>query len=90
MSILNFFQCSSDAPLPQHGVSSTITKKEVDKANEFIRRVLSEVTINPKPRSKYNSYSAEQRAQIGRYAVENGNTRAAKHFSEVQLLRVLF
>ena len=30
-------------------------------------------------RGKYNYYSPEQRAGIGKYAVENGATRAAKH-----------
>ena len=35
------------------------------------------------PRGKYNSYTPEERAQIGKYALENGNTRAARHFSKV-------
>ena len=30
-------------------------------------------------RGKYNSYSPEQRVGIGKYAVENGATCAAKH-----------
>ena len=48
-----------------------------ERSRQFVQRALSGVTINPKPQSKYNSYSGEQRAQVGRYAVENGNTRAA-------------
>ena len=28
----------------------------------------------------YTSYTAEQRAKIGRYALENGNERARRHF----------
>ena len=32
-------------------------------------------------RWKYNCYTGKQRAQIGKYAVENGPTRAAKHFA---------
>ena len=32
-------------------------------------------------REKYNGYSPEQRAQIGKYAAENGPTRASRHFS---------
>ena len=32
-------------------------------------------------RGKYNSYTPEQRARIGKYAAENGATRAAKHFT---------
>ena len=30
---------------------------------------------------KYNNYTPVQRPQIGKYAAENGPTRAAKHFS---------
>ena len=32
---------------------------------------------------KYNTYTPEQRAEIGKYAAENGNTSAARHFSKV-------
>ena len=32
-------------------------------------------------RGKYNDYTPEQHVQIGKYAAENGPTRAAKHFS---------
>ena len=32
---------------------------------------------------KYNTYTPQQRAEIGKYAAEYGNTRAAKHFSTV-------
>ena len=31
----------------------------------------------------YNGYSATERAKIGKYAAENGPTRASRHFSEV-------
>ena len=33
-------------------------------------------------RGKYDSYSKEQRAMIGKYAPENGPTSAAKHYTE--------
>ena len=36
------------------------------------------------PRGRYNSYTPEERAQIGKYTLENGNTRVARHFSKVQ------
>ena len=40
--------------------------------------------VKPKEkRTKYNDYTPEQRAEIGRYAAENGPTRAATHFSRV-------
>ena len=39
--------------------------------------------VQPKTRGKYDDYTPEQRAQIGKYAAENGPTRAAKHFSQL-------
>ena len=34
-------------------------------------------------RGKYATYTAVERARIGRYAAENGTTRASKHFSQL-------
>ena len=34
-------------------------------------------------REKYNSYTPEQRARIGKYTSENGATHAAKHYTAV-------
>ena len=34
-------------------------------------------------RVKYNEYSAKERAQIGKYAAENGATCAVPHFPKV-------
>ena len=35
------------------------------------------------PQGKYHNYMPEERAQIGKYALENINTQAARHFSKV-------
>ena len=32
---------------------------------------------------KYNCYTPEQRASIGKYAAENGPTKAARHFTKI-------
>ena len=40
-------------------------------------------TKKRKARGKYVRYTAEQRASIGKYALENGNERARRHFSSV-------
>ena len=50
-----------------------------------VSAAVSELT-DPSPakkrrvRGSYTQYSVEQRALIGRYALENGNERARKHF----------
>ena len=37
---------------------------------------------------KYNRYTPEERAAIGRYAAENGPTQAARHFSEKLKMKI--
>ena len=68
--------------------SSSLSRKDVEMAGREVRRVLEESTTVAQQRSvphgrrgKYNCYSPEERASIGKYAAENGATRAAKHFS---------
>jgi len=63
---------------------SFLTKEETQKADEAVSKVL-EASKKPsaqgKSWGKYNCYSDKQRAQIGKYAAENGPTSAAKHFA---------
>ena len=42
----------------------------------------SSVTSAARKRGKYQLYSAETRAKIGKYASENGNSKAMNHFKE--------
>ena len=52
--------------------------------NEAVKRVaVVELERAGKKRGKYNNYTPEDRARIGKYAAENGATRAALHFSKV-------
>ena len=57
---------------------SFLTKKGLDAANKEVRSSLED----KKTRGKYNSYSPEEGAKIGKYAVENGAIRASRHFSK--------
>ena len=55
--------------------------KDIEAAQKSISKAL-DVAASMKSRGKYNSYSAEQRAKIGKYAAaENGPTLAARHFT---------
>ena len=63
---------------------SFLTKEETEKADEVVLRTLEALKQSSAPgksRGKYNWYTGKQRAQIGKYAVENRLTRAAKHFA---------
>ena len=48
----------------------------------MIEKVVEKARNNCGKRSRYNSYTPEERAKIGKYASENGATRAARHFSQ--------
>ena len=52
-------------------------------ANKQVKSLASDSNkVLTSTRGKYSDYSPKERAQIGRYAAENGLTKAAKHFME--------
>ena len=57
-----------------------LTEKEVKRANEEVKRVIEQKSGR---RAKYNDYTPLQRANIGKYAVEHGPTRASHYFTKV-------
>ena len=59
---------------------SLLTKTEVEEANKAIAKVLESTPKTGASRVKYNSYMSVQRAELGKYAAENGATSAVKHF----------
>lgn len=59
-------------------------EKDFNSANAKVKDCLkreSSKALTLTTRGKYNDYTPEERAQIGKYAEENGPTRATKHFS---------
>ena len=50
--------------------------------NTFVEKAITATTV-PSTAScrRYNRYTPEERAAIGKYAAENGPTRVAKYFS---------
>jgi len=58
-----------------------LTRNEVEEANKAVTKVLESTSTRSASQGKYNSYTSAQRAEIGKYAAENGATSAAKHFS---------
>ena len=78
MALLKFFKLKDR--LPDNIGTSVISRKEVEAANKEVTNALQSAAENGR-RGKYNSYTPEQRAKIGKYAAENGPTNAAKHFT---------
>ena len=85
MALLKYFKREKEGP-PDGKTCPSLTQDDLQAANAHVRKVLDDGAdlreVQPKTRGKYN-YTPEQRAQIGKYAAENGPTRAAKHFSQL-------
>ena len=58
---------------------------DIEAAQKSISKAIDVASDNSHQRGKYNSYSPEQRAGIGKYAEENGATRAAKYSLQQRL-----
>ena len=71
---------SATIPTPGGSLDGVLLPKAIRSANELVRHV---TTSNPatKKTRKYQILSAEFKDKIGKYAAENGNTAAARHFS---------
>jgi len=58
---------------------------QLQTANPFVQQLLA----TEETHGKYNRYSPQQRAAIGKYAAENGPTQAARHFSDKLKMNIL-
>ena len=81
MALLKYFQPKSSFTAPKDtGLDERTTKK----ANAAVERVLSDqsrpTTGGTRKRKSYSSLTEEQRAAVGRYAVEHSNIAAVKKF----------
>ena len=69
---------------PLHVRVSSLSRKDIELANKAVKHSLSGdlKPVTRSPRGKYNTY-AQKRTQIGKYAADNGATKAATHFSKL-------
>ena len=101
MALLKFLVKKNDSDdtlqFPRVSLSTTTTLSEKDilhvSANERVYKKLeikkpASVTCKVSTREKYNSYTPEQRPQIGKFTVENRNTRASRHFSTLWKINI--
>ncbi len=70
MSILNYFS-AEESQEPVVSAPLLQTTKEMQIVTETVEKAVKDTG---KLRGKYNSYSPENRAKIGKYASENGPT----------------
>ena len=85
MSVCRFFniikrvQFDSNMPNPCGPLSQTMPSSAVAAANKEVRDMLAKK--NEKTRGSYHKYTPTQRADIGKYALENGVQSARRKFN---------
>uniref|UniRef100_A0A1X7UCI2 Uncharacterized protein n=1 Tax=Amphimedon queenslandica TaxID=400682 RepID=A0A1X7UCI2_AMPQE len=62
---------------------TVLSSKEEKGAQEEVKKTIEAAKKKCGKRGKYNNYSSEERAAIGRYACENGPDRAVRHFTKI-------
>ena len=85
MALLRYFKHSIDGNLPNPSdppPGSFLTKVDIEKANSKVKGVLIQEGFPVAKRGKYENYSSEERASIGKYAALHGATKASKHYSK--------
>ena len=88
-SLHKYFKQSSVVP-SSTSTYSFLSKKDIESANDSVGTAFAKKpATTSRVGLKYNTYTPEQRAEIGKYAAENGNTSAARHFSKVLLAFLL-
>ena len=80
ITLFKFFK-RKEQPSGSSSRSSLLTTEEVKSADRAVAKALERATKEV-PRGKYNSYTDEQRAELGKYAFDNGPTNAARHFTD--------
>ena len=65
------------------GQNCVLSQGDIEAAQKSVSKAIDVASDKSHQHGKYNSYTPEQRARIGKYAKENGATRAAKHFTAV-------
>ena len=88
-SLHKYFKQSSVVP-SSISTYSFLSKKDIESVNVSVGTAFAKKpATTSRVGLKYNTYTPEQRAEIGKYAAENGNTSAARHFSKVLLAFLL-
>lgn len=63
--------------------SNSPQNKAFVAADAEVAAVKTPDSTRKRKRGEYHNYTGEQRAKIAKFAVENGNIRAARHFSQL-------
>ena len=78
MSLRRYLRPKDGLPNPRGSLSSSMSSIAIAQANKEVQEILKP---KEKKRGKYNKFSAELRAEIGKYASYHGVAATARHFS---------
>lgn len=80
---MNYFKIKCPVPKEKSAIADLLGPSALNEANENVRELVQSSdspTSTPKKRGKYISYSPKHRADIGKYAVENGPAATVRKF----------
>ena len=79
MSLYRYFKTQGrELPNPSGPLSSSVSSAAIEEANAAVS-----ATCTKEKRAPYQTLNDETRAKIGKYASENGDSAAARHFSTI-------
>lgn len=84
MALLKYFtkeRKESSTPFPTRIAS--LTRPQIQRVNSRVKRSLEE--RQQSERGKYNEYTTEERACIGKFVADNGPAKAVRRFSDRKL-----
>ena len=86
MSLLKFFsrvKTKDGFPDPSGPLSEAVPSSSIEEANKEVSAQLALVDDSGKKRrAAYMIATLEQKAKVGKYAAENGTTKALRHFAK--------
>ena len=82
MSLLSYFSTKpQELPNPAGPLSVNLSSSSIEEANAVVTAVREGNSPINEKQGPYVKMTDELRAKIGKYASENGNSAAARHFS---------
>ena len=83
MSLHCYFKISNKLPNPNGQLSKEIPADAIKAANNSVELATKDRSTSGKQsRGKYTAFTGVQQAQMAKYAIENGNKAAIKHYSK--------
>jgi len=81
MALFRYFKKESNLPDPHGPLAQSVPSTSIDAANLDLRAVIDTMSShNSKKRGRYEKYTPEQKAMIGKRAAEHGVVSSDRHY----------